>query len=327
LSGGDEPRRQRAAAGGAAAEPGEAEERGALAVAGAGAVAAVVVNHDGGAGLLACVESLRGAGLGEIVVVDNASGDGSLHALAAADRAATLVPTGRNLGYGRAANLGVARTSSPFVLVCNADVVLAPESVAVLAAALADRDDLAVVGPRLWSPDGVPYPSARVFPSFTTAIGHAAVSLFRPDNRWTRRYRLAEDSTLEEGLREERDVDWVSGACFLARRDAFDSVDGFDERYFMYVEDLDLCWRLHRAGWAVRFVPSARVVHDQGSSTRRRPGRMLVAHHVSTFRFALVSLRGPSRLLLPVIGAGLAARLAIALARRPSAPLPPSTGS
>jgi N-acetylglucosaminyl-diphospho-decaprenol L-rhamnosyltransferase len=278
-------------------------------------VAAVVVNHDGGPGLCEAVASLRAAGLSEVVVVDTASTDGSLAALAAADTSVRLLPTGRNLGYGRAANDGVRLTNARYVLICNADIVLEAEALSLLRNVIDSRDDLAVVGPRLVSPDGVPYPSARAFPSFTTAAGHAVVGLFHPDNPWTRRYRMAEGSNLFEGLRAEEDVDWVSGACFLARREAFDSVGGFDERYFMYVEDLDLCWRLHRAGWAVRFVPSARVVHDQGSSTRRRPLRMLAAHHRSTWQFAQVSLSGPERLMLPVIAAGLAARLGVAAVR------------
>ncbi|HTX00944.1 MAG TPA: glycosyltransferase family 2 protein [Acidimicrobiales bacterium] len=278
-------------------------------------MAAVVVNHNGGAALLSCVESLRSARIEEIVVVDNASTDGSLAALAAHDATARLLPTGRNLGYGRAANDGAGLTSAALLLICNADVRVEPDTVRALRAVLVPRPDLAIVGPRLVSPDGVPYPSARAFPSFTTAAGHAVVGLFHPDNPWTRRYRMAEGSNLFEGLRAEEDVDWVSGACFLARREAFDSVGGFDERYFMYVEDLDLCWRLRRAGWAVRFVPGARVVHDQGSSTRRHPWRMLAAHHRSTWQFAETSLTGAERMMLPAIAAGLAARYALAVAR------------
>ncbi len=280
-----------------------------------GGTSAVVVNHNGGGALLGCVASLRAAGLAKIVVVDNASRDGSLARLAAADREALLVPTGRNLGYGTATNRGARRAGGRYLLVCNPDVVVEPEAVGELAARLDARADLAVVGPRLLSPDGVPYPSARRFPSFTTAAGHALVGWLRPDNRWTRRYRLAEGSTLEEGLREEQDVDWVSGACMLVRREAFDSVGGFDERYFMYVEDLDLCWRLRRAGWVVRFVPQAHVMHEQGRSTRRRPLRMLVAHHRSTWRFALVTCQGPTRLALPVVAAGLVLRLVASSAR------------
>jgi N-acetylglucosaminyl-diphospho-decaprenol L-rhamnosyltransferase len=96
---------------------------------------------------------------------------------------------------------------------------------------------------------------------------------------------------------------------------AYRSVGGFDEAYFMYVEDLDLCWRLSRAGWSVRIEPSAVVTHAQGLSAKRHPYKMLVAHHVSTWRFAVRSLSGTRRLLLPLIAAGLLLRLAVAVAR------------
>ena len=83
-----------------------------------------------------------------------------------------------------------------------------------------------------------------------------------------------------------RTVDWVSGACFLARRSAWEEVGGFDRAYFMYLEDVDLCWRLGSAGWAVAYEPAAQVVHVQGVSADRHPYRMLLAHHVSMWRFA-----------------------------------------
>ena len=108
---------------------------------------------------------------------------------------------------------------------------------------------------------------------------------------------------------------WISGACMLVRRLAFASVDGFDPGYFMYAEDLDLCWRLWRAGWGVRHVPAAVVVHAQGVSARRHPYRMIVAHHCSTWRFTRRSTTGPARALLPVIGVGLGIRFGLALVR------------
>jgi len=101
----------------------------------------------------------------------------------------------------------------------------------------------------------------------------------------------------------------------LVRRVAFMSVGGFDEAYFMYVEDLDLCWRLRRAAWGVAYVPSASVVHEQGVSTQAHPYKMLVAHHASTWRFVRRSVSGSTRTLLPVLGAGISARLALALSR------------
>ena len=93
----------------------------------------------------------------------------------------------------------------------------------------------------------------------------------------------------------------MSGAGFLVRHDAFDAVGGFDEAYFMYVEDVDLCWRLHRAGWGVWYEPSARVVHEQGRSTSREPYRMLVAHHRSIMRFAV---RSTDRTPAPLASSG-----------------------
>ena len=271
-------------------------------------VAAVVVNHDAGELLLRCVASLRAAGLDEIVVVDNASSDGSLARLAAADRRARLIPTGANRGYGAAANRGVAACRASFVLICNADLVVAPDVPGGLVAALLDDPTLGVCGPELRDPTGERYPSARRFPSYPLAALHATLGLFAPDNRFSRRYRREDEP-------DEVAPDWVSGACMAVRRVAFESIGGFDEGYFMYVEDLDLCWRLRRAGWSVGYLPGALVTHVQGASTRRRPLRMLLVHHYSTWRFAQKSARGPERALLPAVALFLAARLAVSLAR------------
>lgn len=309
---------------GEAPRPGEAQPSGEP----VGRVGAVVVNFDGGKALLDCVESLRRAGVRDVVVVDNESSDGSLVALAAVDDAVVLLPTGSNLGYGRAVNAGAKRLSNPYLLVANPDVVVDHDAPGLLAGSLDAEADLALTGPRLRYPDGGGYPSARSFPSFETAAAHAFLGLFWPGNRWSRKYRLErDDEATGAPPTRARDVDWVSGACFLVRRSAFESVGGFDERYFMYVEDLDLCWRLRRAGWRVRFLPEAGVVHDQGLSASRHPYRMIVAHHVSTWRFVVSSATRPRRPLLPVVGAGLAVRLALALgnqalgvAPRPGAP-------
>lgn len=282
------------------------------------AVGAVVVNYEAGAALVRCVASLRVAGASPVVVVDNGSRDGSLAALADADADAVLVPTGRNLGYGTAANRGVAHLEDQIdaVLVCNPDLEIAPDALRRLAAALLEYPDAAVVGPTIREPDGARYPSTRRFPSYATAVGHALFGLFWPDNRWSRAYRQEEAAELPADAGDAPEVDWVSGACFLVRREAFSSVSGFDEGYFMYVEDLDLCWRLRRAGWSVRYVADAEVVHEQGRSTARRPYRMIVAHHRSTWRFARRRATGVENALLPLIGAGIVLRCGTALVQR-----------
>ena len=102
----------------------------------------------------------------------------------------------------------------------------------------------------------------------------------------------------------------------LVRRATFEALGGFDEGYFMYVEDVDLCWRAWRAGWRVRYEPAGRVVHVIGVSSELAPYRMIAAHHRSLFRFSARTTRGPRRLLLPLIGAGLAVRTLLAWLQR-----------
>jgi len=272
-------------------------------------VLAVVVNFNAGAHLVACVDSLVAAGVTDIVVVDNGSSDDSRRLLGGRHPDVNWMDAGGNLGYGRAANLGAARSGTD-VLVCNPDLVVAPEAVHLLAARLAAEDDLGVVGPRLRNSDGTIYPSARTFPDLVDAMGHGLLGLVAPHNRFTRRYRLL-DWDHGDALR----VDWVSGACILVRRRAWEDIGGFDSSYFMYLEDVDLCWRAHRAGWDVIYEPAAEVTHAQGISTRLHPYRMLAVHHWSMWRFAWRSTVGGRRALLPVVAVGIGARLGAASLR------------
>jgi N-acetylglucosaminyl-diphospho-decaprenol L-rhamnosyltransferase len=280
-------------------------------------VSAVVVNYNAGQFLVDCVAGLRNEGIGEVVVVDNHSTDGSLAALAEADPDVFRLASGGNLGYGRAANLGAARCHGRYLLVCNPDVVIRPGAVATLAKALDADPGLGIVGPRLVNPDGSLYPSARAFPSLGDAVGHGALGLIWPSNPWSRRYRLLDWDHIEG-----RRVDWVSGALFLVRMETWQALGGFDPSYYMYLEDVDLCWRAGHSGWEVGYDPAAEVLHIQGVSANQRPYRMIVAHHRSMWRFARRSTLGWRRLLLPVIGAGLLGRALVASAMRWSAGCP-----
>jgi N-acetylglucosaminyl-diphospho-decaprenol L-rhamnosyltransferase len=272
-------------------------------------VAAVVVNYESGPDLATCVTDLARAGLDEVVVVDNGSSDGSTVTARAAVPGLEVIVPGGNLGYGAAANRGVAATSSPFVLVCNSDLEVAAEAVAALSAALHGDPGAALAGPLVRTPTGERYPSARRFPSLVDSAGHALLGIFAPDNRFTRSYQ---QSDLDAAAVEVRPVDWVSGACFLVRRAAFEGVGGFDESYFMYAEDVDLCWRLGREGWRVLYTPTAEVTHLQGRSTDRHPYRMILEHHRSLLRFASRSSTGWRRALLPLVAAGLMVRTGLA---------------
>jgi len=270
-------------------------------------VAAVVVNYNGGEALARCVASLRRNGIVDIVVVDNGSTDESIALLQALDPSSRLVHSPRNAGYGAGVNLGARFTAAELLFVCNPDLVLEAEAIRILVESLDAHPGTAAVGPMLVEPDGSVYPSGRSFPTLGDSLGHAFAGLFWSDNPWTRRYRLLGDQQ-----HQARDADWVSGASFLVRRGAFEAVAGFDEAYFMYVEDVDLCWRLHRAGWGVRYEPAARVVHEQGLSTSLHPYTMLVAHHRSILRFANRSTEGRQRSLLPLVALALVMRLALA---------------
>jgi N-acetylglucosaminyl-diphospho-decaprenol L-rhamnosyltransferase len=260
--------------------------------------AAVVVNFESGALLEGCVASLLadavdGAGAPEVVVVDNGSRDGSVAALRRSHPDVLVVDPGGNVGYAAAANRGIAATTAPVVAVCNPDLVVAPGTAAAMLARLEAEPDLAALGPALLNADGTQYPSARAHVSTVDAVGHALFGRVLPRNRFTRRYRH-----LDAEWDRPRDVDWGSGAMLFLRRSALDSVTGWDERYFMYLEDVDLCWRLRRLGWRVGYEPAGRATHEQGASTASRPYRMIVEHHRSAWRFAERRWRGPRRLLL-----------------------------
>ncbi len=283
-------------------------------------IGAVVVDHDVGTLLDGCVRSLLDDGAGPVVVVENGSPGSSAAALAEllSERPSPplrLVHPGRNLGFGAGVNRGLAVLAGEapppeWVLVSNADLVLHPGSLSALREALEAHPAWAVVGPRILTAEGTVYPSVRRFPSFVDAAGHALMALFNPDNPFTRRYNPGApegDVVVPAG--------WVSGSCLLARRSALEELGGFDEAYFMYAEDMDLCWRAHHAGWGVGFAGTAAVTHVQGVSTARHPYRMMVEHHRSALRFTVRTTTGWRRLALPLAVAVLGLRMAIATVR------------
>jgi N-acetylglucosaminyl-diphospho-decaprenol L-rhamnosyltransferase len=273
-------------------------------------VSAVVVNYNAKAVLAGCLESLRAEGIEDVIVVDNASIDGSESVVQAVDPGAVWLPAGGNVGYGRAANIGARHTWSDALLVCNPDVLLRPGAVVALASVLEADPSVGIVGPRLLNADGTIYPSARSFPSLVDAVGHGLLGLVWAGNPFSRRYKL-----LDWDHSDQRLVDWVSGACLVVRRAAWDDIGGFDPAFFMYMEDVDLCWRAGRAGWGVRYQPAAEVTHLQGVSTNATPYRMIIAHHRSLWRFARRTTPGWRRALLPALAPGMAGRAGLACLR------------
>jgi len=274
---------------------------------GQGAVTAVVVDFHSGDDLRACCQSLL-AEQCTVVVVDNGATGTSAAMLGAVKDLVTLLETGVNLGFGGGVNRGVAVAATPLVLVCNPDLVVHDGAVAAMVAALDAEPDWALVGPKILDSAGETYPSVRRFPSLLDAVGHALLAPLWPKNPFTARYRSG------YAVKPKWGVDWISGACFLIRREAFEALGGFDEGFFMFAEDLDLCFRAHQLGFGIGYVDRAVVTHVEGVSRRRQPYKMLLAHHRSAFRFQAKHARGAKVLLLPFAAVVLALRLVVATA-------------
>ncbi len=285
-----------------------------------GQIAAIVVDHDAGSLLEGCVRSLVKEGATPVVVVENGAGGSAAAALErlpseGRSQPVRIVRPGRNVGFGAGVNRGLAALAgeSPppeWILVCNPDLVVHSGALVALRKVLESEHAWALVGPRIFTGNGDTYPSVRTFPSFTDAAGHALLALFNPENPFTLRYNPGTpegDVVIEAG--------WVSGSCFLVRRSALEELGGFDEAYFMYAEDMDLCWRAHAAGWGVGFAGTAEVTHVQGVSTARHPYRMMASHHRSALRFAFRTTKGWRRAALPLAALVLAARMAVATVR------------
>lgn len=273
-------------------------------------VRVVVVTYFSGDSLGEFLESLASATEAsyDVVVADNMSTDGAPEA-AASRPEVTLLKTGGNLGYGRAANAGAAGAASPWVVVANPDIVWEPGSLDELLAAAQRWPRAGALGPAIRTPDGALYPSARAFPSLGRGIGHALFGWVWPGNPWTRAYRQ------ETGRPEEGTAGWLSGSCLLVRRAAWEAVGGFDPSYFMYAEDVDLCRRLADAGWERVYVPSAVVLHIGAHSTRLHSTRMLAEHHRSLYRYLSRQYAGPRwAWLRPILALGLGARFLLAVA-------------
>jgi hypothetical protein len=263
-------------------------------------VAVVIVSFEAREALLAALASVRAhAGLPvETIVVDNASADGSADAVRAAFPEALVVANPDNVGFARACNQGWRAARAPFVLFLNPDAELLPGALPALIALLQARTDVGAAGPRTRSADG----SIQV--STGPDLGLLAewrqrrlvLGVSRRDAR-----RLAEAEAL---YAREREPGWVSGACLAARRVALEAVSGFDEGFFLYEEDADLCLRLRKAGWRVAFTPDAEIRHQLGRSMSRSPARARLEYHRSHLRYYVKHKGLASRAALRLLFAG-----------------------
>ena len=276
-------------------------------------LAVVIVNYNTGPWLGRCLRSIeasRGDIGVDVVVIDNDSRDGSE---GAAERSGVRLirnPTNRYLSP--AWNQGAAASSAPYLLFLNPDTEWFAGTLADLVEVAREHPHAGIVGPMVRNPDGTVYPSGRPFPSVGDALGHAFVSLVHRDNPYTRRYHLDGWDRMTE-----RSVDWVSGSCMLLPRTAYDAVGGFDERFPLFAEELDIATRLRDAGWSVLFTPRVEILHEVGVSraSERRAHHLVVMHSTSLYRYyAKHRAHGWRRITLPLAWLALRARAEVAWA-------------
>lgn len=247
-------------------------------------VSALIVSQNGKEVLLQCLRAFYATAdvPVEAVIVDNASTDGSAAAVAAEFPKATVLIEPKNLGYGRAANVGLERCKGRFVLLLNPDITMDPQFVGRLADFLLTRPDAGGVGPRVLMPDGSRDPDARrSFPVPRTLL-YRSVGLSRlfPKSPRFGRYNMGH---LPES--DVHETDAGTKDCLMLRMAAIDRIGFFDPRYFMFGEDIDLCYRLKLGGWKLFYLPTATAVHQKRAATSKAQREALYERHRSMWTY------------------------------------------
>jgi len=241
-------------------------------------VSALVVSRNAKDELLQCLKSFFASAdvPVEAIVVDNNSSDGSPAAVTDEFPQATVLVQSKNLGYGRAANIGLERCQGRFVLLLSPNVRLDPQCVGRLADLLLTRPDAGAAGPRLLLPDGGRDPDARRAFPIPSTLFYQTVGLSRLFPRSSRFGRHNMGHLPESDVHE---MDAGTAACLMLRRSALDRVGFFDPRYFMFGEDLDLCYRLKLGGWKMFYVPTASAIHQVRPPSRERQRQISYERH------------------------------------------------
>ncbi len=238
----------------------------------------------------------------EIIVIDNASSDGSAAMVADEFPDVELIANSENFGFTRGNNQGLASAQGRYILFLNPDTVVAGDALRTMITYMDAHPQVGASGPRLFYADGTPQSSRRRFPTLATALFESTPLAWHwPDslNPWARRYRMEEGQGLEGFEHREaqdrdpadpvasaaEEVDWLVGAALLVRREVLEQIGGFDEGYFMYSEELDWCRRAKGAGWHIVYLPSARIVHYEGKSSEQVTAARHIHFQTSKVRY------------------------------------------
>nr|PZN65631.1 MAG: hypothetical protein DIU58_06950 [Sphaerobacter thermophilus] len=273
----------------------------------------VIVSYNVRDLLLDCLTSLEAAFAAggmttEIIVVDNASCDGTAEAVRRRFPSVRVVEAGANRGFAAGCNMGIRLARGRAIALLNPDTTVVGDALGTLARYLEEHPDVGVAGPRVYRPDGTTQPTRRRFPTLATGLLESTIIQdYWKNNRVLRRYYVADRSD-----DEEQEVDWLVGACLVARREAVEMAGLLDERFFMYSEEVEWCRRIREAGWMIMYVPSAAVTHYEGaSSSQDIPARQVDFDTSKVLLFERLYGRGVARFLRAFLLASYLVRVVI----------------
>jgi GT2 family glycosyltransferase len=244
-------------------------------------IAVCIINYNTSDLLRECLHSILVQNVDEILVVDNASADCSVEMMKAEFPSIPLMALGKNLGFGAASNRGVKACCSEQIVLLNADTRMKTGSVQALRNYLEDHPQAAVIGPRILNPDSTLQTSCFHFPTPLHIFLYIS-GLYQ----WIPRLPVLKQRTLQKMTSESaRPVPWILGAALAFRRETFEALGGFDENFFMYFEEVDLCYRLFSQGKQIHFVPEAEIIHLGGGSTTQTRASSYIQFFASLARF------------------------------------------
>jgi N-acetylglucosaminyl-diphospho-decaprenol L-rhamnosyltransferase len=285
-------------------------------------IGVAIVSYNTASLLRRCLRSVLEDTRGPVLVVDNQSTDGSAELVRREFPGVLVKAETENHGFGAGANLALRELQTPYVLLLNADTELTPPTVDPLAAYLDEHPRAAIVGPRIVNAAGRYERSAHHFPTPTSLLLHArwwpGPQSERPSSASERPVISRRSLGAIAGRSEwhARSADWVLGAALAIRREAFTQVDGFDEAYFLYQEEIDLCYRMRQAGWEIHYAPVATIIHVGGASTAQHATDSFGQFVRSTQRFARLRYSRPKAAgIRAVLGTVLVTRLVLEAAR------------
>jgi len=232
----------------------------------------IIVSWNVKEGLVNCLRSIqknRPCEQFEVIVVDNASTDNATEMVKRDFPETILVSNSKNRGFAAANNQGIKRSQGKYLLFLNPDTIIHADSLDVLVKFMDDNSNVGACGPKLLNADGTTQPSARHFPTFRGALYRHTFL------RFLRIFRSEYKKWLMKDFEHDRqmDVDQLMGSALMVRRSAIEQAGDMDESFFMYYEEVDLCYRIKKAGWRIVFVPEAVITHLGGQSTGRIPAR------------------------------------------------------